>query len=144
MYGIRCTKNGDNRLVTIDGCIPCKQKRVCFSTANGNELWVLLLEKVWAKLHGDYCRIIGGLPHETFRDFTGAPGFMYQSKKGEVTWEMIKKADKLDHMLACGIAGQTQEEVDQMSEMGLISGRAYSVIAVCEVTGSDGKDAKIV
>jgi len=31
-----------------------------------------------------------------------------------------------------------------MAEMGLISGHAYSVIAVCEVTGSDGKEAKIV
>jgi calpain-15 len=28
--------------------------------------------------------------------------------------------------------------------MGLISGHAYSVIAVCEVTGSDGRDARIV
>ena len=57
---------------------------------------------------------------------------------------MIKKADKKDHMLAGGIAGQTQEEIDQMTEMGLISGHAYSVIATCEVTGSDGKDARIV
>ena len=77
MYGIKITKNGEQKLVTVDGLIPCKQKRVCFSTAHGNELWVLLLEKVWAKVHGDYCRIIGGLPHETFRDMTGAPGFMY-------------------------------------------------------------------
>jgi len=36
---------------------------------------VSILEKAWAKLHGDYVRIIGGLSHDTFRDLTGAPAF---------------------------------------------------------------------
>jgi len=93
VFGIRCTKNGEAKVVVVDCYFPCKNKKVCFSTAHGNELWVLLLEKVWAKLHGDYCRIIGGLSHETFRDMTGAPGYMYSSKKEEDLWDKMKLAD---------------------------------------------------
>ena len=97
-------------MVTVDGLLPCIQnkwgeKRLTFTAANGSELWVLLLEKVWAKVHGDYCRIIEGLPHETMRDITGAPSYMYQTGKGEVSWEMIRKATKNNHMLAGGAAG---------------------------------------
>jgi|TARA_B110000305_G_C19431785_1_gene636589 hypothetical protein len=38
---------------------------------------VILLEKAWAKLHGSYERIIGGMAHYTFRDLTGAPAYEY-------------------------------------------------------------------
>ena len=47
-------------MVVIDDFIPCAKKAPVFSSANGNELWVILLEKAWAKLHGSYERIIGG------------------------------------------------------------------------------------
>ena len=45
------------------------------SKAHGNELWVILIEKAYAKLHGSYERISGGQTHEALRDMTGAPSF---------------------------------------------------------------------
>ena len=41
----------------------------------------MILEKVWAKLHGDYVKIIGGLCEDTFRDLTGAPSFTFYSNE---------------------------------------------------------------
>lgn len=38
----------------MDDYIPCDDKQPAFSQANGNELWVILLEKAWAKMHGSY------------------------------------------------------------------------------------------
>jgi len=79
------TKNGAKAQVFVDNYIPCRKNKLngmyspSFSSAHGNELWVIILEKAWAKLHGDYVRIIGGLSHETFRDVTGAPSYMYQT-----------------------------------------------------------------
>ena len=66
-----------------------------------------MLEKAWAKLHGDYVRIIGGLSHETFRDITGAPSYMFHTKDEEGIWEILLAADKKNYMMACGVSGDT-------------------------------------
>jgi len=44
-----------------------------FSQAHGNEMWVLLLEKAYAKLHGNYYTLRGGYASEGMMDLTGSP-----------------------------------------------------------------------
>ena len=75
VYCLEVFKNGVKGVVCVDNFIPTLNQEPCFSTTKGNELWVLIIEKVWAKLHGDFVRIIAGLPHDTFRDLTGAPSY---------------------------------------------------------------------
>ena len=60
IYAVKLTKNGAKVVVVIDDHFPSKNKRAVFTSAHGNELWVLIMEKAWAKLHGCYHRIIGG------------------------------------------------------------------------------------
>jgi calpain-15 len=55
-----------------------------FSRNNGNELWVLLLEKAYAKLHGGYKTLTGGLPHEALMDLTGCPAMTLNFKEDKV------------------------------------------------------------
>lgn len=91
------TKNGAPVNVIIDDYFPTKNQAAVFTSAHGNELWVLILEKVWAKLHGCYHRIIGGQCHQTFRDVTGAPAWEIMSKpeEGEEdnVWERIVEGE---------------------------------------------------
>jgi len=47
------------------------------------------LEKAWAKIHGGFNIIYGGLGKPTFRDITGAPAYDYELKKEENLWEII-------------------------------------------------------
>jgi len=48
--------------MVIDDCIPCYEKGgPAFTQSKTNELWVLLLEKAYAKIHGSYDNIIAGL-----------------------------------------------------------------------------------
>jgi len=80
--------------VIIDDYIPCKGtgNSVAFAKSNGAELWVILLEKMWAKIHGCYDRIAGGLEYETIRDLSGAPGYFYFEINDE-TFEKILDFD---------------------------------------------------
>jgi calpain-15 len=55
-----------------------------FSRSNGNELWVLLLEKAYAKIHGGYKAIAGGLPHEALYDLSGCPTASYNFSDAKV------------------------------------------------------------
>ena len=123
IFGVNITKNGARLEVVVDSFIPCENERVVFSTANGNELWVLILEKVWAKAHGDYCRIIGGLSHETFRDMTGAPAYLHSTKKIEddELWKLINDANTADHIMAGGVSANDEEETKALDALGLIA-----------------------
>ena len=74
IYSLKICKNGEWRNVIIDDYFPCKKDGTpAFSKAQGDELWVLLLEKAWAKLHGSYERIESGYAEHVLRDLTGAP-----------------------------------------------------------------------
>ena len=81
-------KNGIKMEVVIDDLIPTKNGRVAFARANGPEIWVILLEKMWAKLHGCYDRIAGGLEFETIRDLCGAPGYFFSEVNDETFGEI--------------------------------------------------------
>ena len=59
----------------MDDYIPCLEGSPCFTRANGNELWVIMLEKAWAKVHGSYERTAWGFPNLAMRDLTGAPSY---------------------------------------------------------------------
>jgi calpain-15 len=76
IYAVKLTKNGEAKEVVIDDYFPCfSYGECCFTKAHGNELWVLILEKAWAKIHGSYERIEAGLAHNVMRDLTGAPSY---------------------------------------------------------------------
>jgi hypothetical protein len=60
VYGIVLTKNGAKITVVVDDHIPCKNHIPAFAHPHGHELWVILLEKAWAKIHGSYERTEGG------------------------------------------------------------------------------------
>lgn len=83
IWAVELYKNGSKQQVVLDDFIPCKKGSPCFSRAHGNELWVIVLEKAWAKLHGSYERIEAGLCTDVMRDLTGAPSFsMLTSERG--------------------------------------------------------------
>lgn len=82
------------KLIELDGFIPTKPngKDLVFSCCRDGdeELWVILLEKAYAKAYGNYEHIIGGQPYEAIKDLTGAPGksFSHRNKdiKEDILW----------------------------------------------------------
>lgn len=64
-YRMRINKSGVWNELTIDDYMPCSlEGPPLFTRSHGNELWVMLLEKAYAKLHGSFDNLKEGHPNE--------------------------------------------------------------------------------
>jgi hypothetical protein len=75
IYVVRFYINGKQQNVTIDDYFPFdpRVKRPAFSQTNDNELWVLILEKAWAKINGSYENTISGQTNDALSFLLPAP-----------------------------------------------------------------------
>ena len=65
--------NGIWEEILIDDYFPCLPNyKPAFNHTITNEIWVMIIEKAWAKVHGGYLNIAAGLTREALRDLTGA------------------------------------------------------------------------
>mmetsp|Transcript_3423 Transcript_3423/g.2407 ORF Transcript_3423/g.2407 Transcript_3423/m.2407 type:complete len:151 (-) Transcript_3423:184-636(-) len=119
VYVIKFCKNGEWQSVTIDDFIPCfPNGGPIFSRSNGNELWVLLIEKAYAKVHGGYKAISAGLPYEGLMDLTGCPTISYNFKDEIVQqmiyqgklWELLKYYDSEGYIITGGTPPEKFDE----------------------------------
>ena len=69
IYKVLMFIDGEFQIVYVDDYFPCiKGTNVLyFAKPNSFELWVVLLEKAWAKVNGGYANIISGWPSDVFR-----------------------------------------------------------------------------
>ena len=65
-------------------------------------MWVLLLEKAYAKAYGSYLTIEGGDPKIALRDLTGAPTESLNGEKdfGKL-WDFVHEAEKNNWIICC-------------------------------------------
>ena len=65
IYMVYLYVNGIRTAVVIDDYIPVwpQNNQPVFAKAKNDALWVSLLEKAWAKLHGTYCRSESNSPN---------------------------------------------------------------------------------
>ena len=65
-YAVNLCINGEFQMVEIDDFFPCQKRKngkfasVFSQPSNNSLLWVLILEKAWAKVNGSYDLIDGG------------------------------------------------------------------------------------
>lgn len=71
----------------MDDQFPCSIRGgdPIFSRARGPELWVLILEKAYAKIYGTYEKIEAGSSGEALVDLTGAPKEIYNIDQKSLT-----------------------------------------------------------
>jgi len=122
-------KNGEKRIMFLDDHLLRVGDQKFFSAQpNGQELWVLLLEKCYAKYEGGYSNIDGGVSSEAFQFFTGAVVRNYKEEKIANCWDELVSAINKGH-ICCASSLQSEDNTDKhKSPDGIIFSHAYSLI----------------
>jgi len=135
IYAFNLYLRGKPIIVTIDDRIAFKQGATSTQTVPlfadigvDGALWAPLLEKAWAKLHGNYERTAAGWQHEALRVVSGAPSYDYLTSKYEADeiWELLDEADRKNYIMGAGTAGTGDHALK--NSVGLSQSHAYSVI----------------
>jgi Calpain family cysteine protease len=76
-----CKINGIMKKIAIDDYVPVYKEtnRPVFSKANKNCIWVMLIEKLWAKLKGSYGDILNGNAFDVLNAFCLGPCYTYST-----------------------------------------------------------------
>ena len=147
-YEIVLHIDGKPQIVVIDDYIPCYKffNMPCFAQPSGAEIWVLLMEKAFAKVNGGYLNIIGGLERESFEILTGFGSkyltwYSYQlsdeaklKKYRDYLFKELSQACKHKNHL---IGISTLPSAPQSK--GLVGSHAYTVLDNITITSKDKK-----
>lgn len=151
VYCVALCINGLWEEIILDDYIPCKPggngHQIAFNHTSNNELWAILLEKAWAKVHGGYMNIDGGLIREALRDLTGAPCKSYFSRldSPDVHWKRILEGEDNEWIMCAGsgdLAGTGNDARDKRT--GLSGNHAYSLLAAYELENQGGGRYRLV
>ncbi|KAK3030483.1 hypothetical protein RJ639_038789 [Escallonia herrerae] len=128
--------------VVVDDWIPCESPgKPAFATSRkGNELWVSLLEKAYAKLHGSYEALEGGLVQDALVDLTGGAGEEIDMRSAQAQidlasgrlWSQLLRFKQEGFLLGAGSPSGSDVHI---SSSGIVQGHAYSLLQVREVDG---------
>jgi hypothetical protein len=114
------------------------------SCSHENETWLPLLEKAYAKVHGDYNAISGGISGEAVEDLTGGVTSKILTDRilsKERLWKELLMVNK-EFLFSASSPGSYGDDSD--ARRGLALSHAYSVIKALDAEGEDGKMHRLV
>ncbi|KAF9480348.1 cysteine proteinase [Pholiota conissans] len=110
-------------------------------SGTAGETWVPLIEKAYAKLHGNYSHLLAGQECDAIEDLTGGVSTVLQSKDildPDRFWdEELGRANR-DRLFGCSFNSLDSTRSGAPGDIkvqGLIGGHAYSVLRAVEVKG---------
>jgi len=112
--------------VAIDDFFPVNaENRLVFTGTKYNELWVMLIEKAWAKVNGRFETIQKGSSCEALAALTGAPVEYLNHKELTISdlWNKLKQFNMEKYVICCYSETKTK---------GILKGCIYTLIGVYE------------
>lgn len=122
------------QVVFVDDYFPVDTRtgKLCFSETNGSELWVIILEKAWAKINGGYANTIGGNCGEPLYALTGFSNeCLFHNDLNEFNlWEKISNAINSNNVICCSTYSNREYK------NGLIDSHAYTLVNTYEINNT--------
>jgi len=147
VYRVKICKNGEWTAVTVDDYFPCiPDSGPIFARSSPNELWLMLLEKAYAKVHGSYLALKGGFAHEALIDLTGCPctyynfgdEFVKDMIKNGSLWAKLKEAEEKGYLLSASTSGEQRwadTPTGDTEDNSLLAGHSYTITTLTEIKG---------
>lgn len=131
IYAINAYVRGKPTIITVDDYIPFSGDTPIFAGfgLDGSN-WGPIIEKVWAKVNGNYERINNGYPSEAMRFLTGCPTTytdLTTYGSPDDIWNILVDSDNNNYI---AIAGTTGGADSTTNSYGLANGHAYSMLGV--------------
>ena len=135
LYALALCLNGIWEEIIMDDYAPCdRSNKLAFNMSGTQELWVVLLEKAWAKVHGGYLNIEAGLTREALRDLTGASAKTYfTSQNPEDLWKKLMDGEVKNFVMTAGSDDLSGGSDAYIPKIGICGSHAYSLLAVYQL-----------
>ena len=136
-YAVNLYICGSYRTIVLDDFFPYVNRQWPFTSSREEEIWVMLMEKAWAKAHGDFSIIIGGDSRESLTSLTGAPSTIiyHNTINKNDFWKILIESTKKKYVMSAGGAPESR---------GLVPGHAYSLLKAIEVNSPSRGTVKLV
>ena len=116
-----------------DKSIEPSKPKLEFASFNSRckNLWVAILEKCWAKVHGSYYGIAKGLVSDAFEVLLPCPIETYPHHLyADQLWNIIKTCDESKYLICADIADDESDPMfaKKYDSMGLVTNHAYTLL----------------
>ena len=155
IFTLKFFKDNAWHYVVIDDRIPCTDNAEGSPTfakcRDNNELWVLMIEKAFAKIHGCYKALIGGYVHYGLADMTGFAPIQMVIKEGhqgfheewdkDLLWERLFMYKRWGSLMGCSIQqkpGEPKKSHEAEGPCGLRLMHAYGFIDLNVIETREG------
>jgi len=144
VVGVRLFKDGEWTYEVIDDHLPCCNNGLaCGRSVASGEVWIALLEKANAKIHGSYEAVQRSTELETIEDLTGGAVRKLDRREVAAATELVRVLRSRQQLGCLHMAARRRERRGEEHSCGLLSGHAYPIVEAEQPPGNAGSGCRL-